>query len=99
MRKNITVLGKNGSLLSQNAYKELFLLAEGRSTLNYFSRERAGQISIKFSTKHSWVKGIKVYVHLEGQVLFKKEIITKMQKYKNYISYKKSSQELQGQKN
>jgi hypothetical protein len=33
MRKNITVLGKNGSLLSQNAYKELFLLAEGQSTL------------------------------------------------------------------
>jgi hypothetical protein len=28
------VLGKNGSLLSQNAYKELFLLAEGQSTLS-----------------------------------------------------------------
>jgi hypothetical protein len=45
MRKNITVLGKNGSLWSQNAYKELFLLAEGRSTLNVISLQL---VSINF---------------------------------------------------
>jgi hypothetical protein len=34
MKKTILVLGKNDELLSQNVNEELFLVAEGQSSLN-----------------------------------------------------------------
>jgi hypothetical protein len=55
--------------------------------VNFFYSTRTSRpISIKLGTNHPWVKGIQICINeFKGQLLFKGEIITKMQKISEVI--------------
>jgi hypothetical protein len=70
--------GSDGATIGKTIFTYVYI-----ETKFVFSRTSM-PISIKLSTNHPWVKGI-LNCSIKGQVFFKGEIITKMQKWGGVI--------------